>query len=164
MIAPEELMQMAIDKCRQGIAAGNTPFGCAIAQEDRVLAVSHNLVLTTIDITAHAEVTAIRIACQKASNIFLEGAIVATTCEPCPMCAAALHWARVDMVYFGATIQDAADADLNELKLSASKLIEIGGVRSNSCPICCVRGAEAYLISGKTHRASEATRYHAVPL
>jgi len=127
MIAPEELMQMAVDKCRQGIAAGNSPFGCAIAQGDRVLAVSHNVVLATIDITAHAEVTAIRVACQQADNIFLEGAIVATTCEPCPMCAAALHWARVDTVYFGATIEDAADAGFNELHLSASKLLEMGG-------------------------------------
>jgi tRNA(Arg) A34 adenosine deaminase TadA len=127
MIAPEELMQMAVDKCRQGIAAGNSPFGCAIAQGDRVLAVSHNVVLATIDITAHAEVTAIRVACQQADNIFLEGAIVATTCEPCPMCAAALHWARVDTVYFGATIDDAAEAGFNELHLSASKLLEMGG-------------------------------------
>jgi tRNA(Arg) A34 adenosine deaminase TadA len=127
MIAPEELMRMAVDKCRQGIAAGNSPFGCAIAQGNRVLAVSHNVVLATTDITAHAEVTAIRAACQQAGSIFLEGAIVATTCEPCPMCTAALHWARVDTVYYGATIADAADAGFNELHLSASKLLELGG-------------------------------------
>jgi tRNA(Arg) A34 adenosine deaminase TadA len=126
MIAPEELMQMAIDKCRQGIAAGNSPFGCAIAQGNQVLAVSHNIVLATIDITAHAEVTAIRAACQQAGDIFLAGAIVATTCEPCPMCAAALHWAGVDTIYFGATIQDAADAGFNELHLSAAALLEMG--------------------------------------
>ncbi|HEX4146085.1 MAG TPA: nucleoside deaminase [Pirellulales bacterium] len=127
MIAPEELMRMAVEKCRQGIAAGNSPFGCAIAQGDRVLAVSHNVVLATTDITAHAEVTAIREACRAAGNIFLEGAIVATTCEPCPMCAAALHWARVDTVYFGATIDDADDAGFNELHLPASKVLELGG-------------------------------------
>lgn len=127
MIAPEELMQMAVDKCREGIASGNSPFGCAIAQGDQVLAVSHNIVLATIDITAHAEVTALRVACQKIGNIFLEGATVATTCEPCPMCTAALHWARVDTVYFGATIRDATDAGFNELSLSASKLLAMGG-------------------------------------
>jgi guanine deaminase len=127
MISPEELMQLAIDKCRQGIAAGNSPFGCAIAQGDRLLAVSHNIVLATIDITAHAEVTAIRAACQQLGNIFLEGSIVATTCEPCAMCAAALHWARVDTIYFGATIADATKAGFNELSVPARTLIELGG-------------------------------------
>jgi len=126
MISPEELMRLAIGKCRQGIAVGNSPFGCAIAQGDRVLAISHNVVLATTDITAHAEVTAIRAACREIGDIFLEGAIVATTCEPCPMCAAALHWARVDTVYFGATVQDAADAGFNELRLAASTLYELG--------------------------------------
>jgi guanine deaminase len=127
MISPEELMRMAIEKCRQGIAAGNSPFGCAIALGDQVLAVSHNVVFATTDITAHAEVTAIREACQEARSILLEGAIVATTCEPCPMCTAALHWARVETVYYGATISDATEAGFNELHLAAGKLLEIGG-------------------------------------
>jgi tRNA(Arg) A34 adenosine deaminase TadA len=127
MITPEELMQMAIDKCREGVAAGNSPFGCAIARAGQVLAVSHNVVLATIDITAHAEVTAIRAACHQADNIFLEGAVVATTCEPCPMCTAALHWARVETVYFGATIEDATDAGFNELSVPAEQLLRLGG-------------------------------------
>lgn len=127
MIAPEELMDMAIEKCRQGIAAGNSPFGCAIAIGARVIAVSHNIVLATTDITAHAEVTAIRVGCQEVRDIFLGGAMVATTCEPCPMCAAALHWARVETVYYGASIQDAAEAGFNELQLPASELLSKGG-------------------------------------
>jgi guanine deaminase len=127
MISPEELMQLAIDKCRQGIAAGNSPFGCAIARGDRVLAVAHNLVLATIDITAHAEVVAIRAACHETDSIFLEGAIVATTCEPCPMCAAALHWARVDTTYYGAMIEDATAVGFNELHMPADKLLALGG-------------------------------------
>jgi guanine deaminase len=126
MISPEELMRMAIQKCRQGIAAGNSPFGCAIAQGERILAISHNVVLATVDITAHAEVTAIRAACKEIGNIFLEGAIVATTCEPCPMCAAALHWARVEAVYFGASVEDAANAGFNELRMSAQHVIDTG--------------------------------------
>jgi tRNA(Arg) A34 adenosine deaminase TadA len=83
-------------------------------------------VLTT-DITAHAEVNAIREACRTVDDIFLEGAIVATTCEPCPMCMAALHWARVDTVYFGATIADANAAGFNELQLPAAELLRLGG-------------------------------------
>ena len=92
-----------------------------------MLAVCHNVVLATTDITAHAEVTAIRAACRETGSILLEGAIVATTCEPCPMCAAALHWARVDTVYFGATIDDATEAGFNELHLPAAQLLQLGG-------------------------------------
>ncbi|MEM7290691.1 MAG: nucleoside deaminase [Pseudomonadota bacterium] len=100
-------MQLAIDKTREGIARGQSPFGCAIARDGVVIAVAHNTVLETTDITAHAEVNALRQACREVEDIHLAGAVVATTCEPCPMCMAALHWARVDTVYFGATIDDA---------------------------------------------------------
>jgi tRNA(Arg) A34 adenosine deaminase TadA len=127
MIDPRQLMQVAIEKCREGIVAGQAPFGCAIAQDDRVLAVAHNQVLAATDITAHAEITALRLACRVAGSILLDGAMVATTCEPCPMCMAALHWARVDTVYFGASIDDAAEAGFSELKLGADRLLRLGG-------------------------------------
>jgi guanine deaminase len=123
---PSELMQLAIEKCREGIAAGQSPFGCAIARDNTVLSCSHNTVVKTTDITAHAEVNAIREACTAIGDIFLGGSIVATTCEPCPMCMSALHWARVDTVYYGATIADADDAGFNELDLPAAKLLELG--------------------------------------
>lgn len=124
---PEALMQLAVDKCRDGLSKGQSPFGCAIAQGDTVIACSHNTVALTTDITAHAEVNAIREGCQTIDSIFLEGAVVATTCEPCPMCMAALHWARVETVYYGASIADAADAGFNELQLPATELLRIGG-------------------------------------
>jgi tRNA(Arg) A34 adenosine deaminase TadA len=119
-------MRLAIEKCRQGIAAGQSPFGCAIARDGSVLSCSHNTVVLTTDITAHAEVNAIREACRAAGDIFLEGSIVATTCEPCPMCMSALHWARVETVYYGATIADADTAGFNELQLPAEELLRIG--------------------------------------
>jgi len=125
-ITPEGLMEVAIAKAREGVAAGQTPFGCAIAREGRVIASAHNRVLATTDITAHAEVNALREGCRAARNIFLEGAMVATTCEPCPMCMAALHWARVETVYYGATIADAAASGFNELTLSAAELLRQG--------------------------------------
>jgi guanine deaminase len=121
-----DLMQLAIDKASEGIQNGQSPFGCAIARDGKLIACSHNTVLLDTDITAHAEVNAIRVGCQNVHDIFLEGAIVATTCEPCPMCMAALHWARVETVYFGATIADADDAGFNELQLPASQLLELG--------------------------------------
>ena len=88
---------------------------------------SHNTVLADCDITAHAEVNAVRAACRSAQQIHLDGCLVATTCEPCPMCMAALHWAQVKVVYFGATVADAQAAGFNELQLPASELLRLGG-------------------------------------
>ena len=127
MISPEDLMRLAIERCREGLARGQSPFGCAIAIGDRVISNEHNTVVLTTDITAHAEVNAIRAANRAIQNIFLEGAVVATTCEPCPMCMAALHWARVDTVYYGATIADAELGGFNELQLPAAELLRQGG-------------------------------------
>src|SRR3954465_9709870 len=123
---PSELMRLAIDKCRQGLALGQSPFGCAIARDGEILSCSHNTVVLTTDITAHAEVNAIREACRKKGDIFLDGAIVATTCEPCPMCMAALHWARVGRLYYGATIGDADTAGFNFFQLPAADLLRLG--------------------------------------
>jgi tRNA(Arg) A34 adenosine deaminase TadA len=127
MIDPAELMQMAIETCRTGIAQGQSPVGCAIAIGDRVVARAHNTVISSTDITAHAEVNAIRVGCKTVEKIFLTDAVVATTCEPCPMCMAALHWARVGTVYYGATIADADTSGFNELQLPAAELLRIGG-------------------------------------
>ena len=127
MISPEDLMRLAIERCREGLARGQSPFGCAIAIGDCIVASEHNTVVLTTDITAHAEVNAIRAGNRALKNIFLEGAVVATTCEPCPMCMAALHWARVDTVYYGATIADAESAGFNELQLPAAELLRQGG-------------------------------------
>jgi tRNA(Arg) A34 adenosine deaminase TadA len=126
MVDPETLMRLAIDKARAGIAAGQSPFGCAISLHDQVVAVAHNTVWQTTDITAHAEINALRQACGTVGEILLKGAAVATTCEPCPMCLAALHWARVGTVYYGATIADAQDAGFNELQLPAAELVRLG--------------------------------------
>jgi len=123
----ERLMRLAIDKAREGIAAGQTPFGCAIALVEDVIAVAHNSVWATTDITAHAEIMALRQACAGTRQVHLPGAIVATTCEPCPMCMAALHWARVDTVYYGARIADATAAGFNELHISAADVVRQGG-------------------------------------
>ena len=123
----DKLMQLAIDKAREGIARGQSPFGCAIALDGKLVACTHNTVMLTTDITAHAEVNALRAACGSTGRIHLEGALVATTCEPCPMCMAALHWARVADVHYGAAIADAAAAGFNELSLAAADLCRLGG-------------------------------------
>ena len=127
MLAPDRLMTLAIEAARRGIQAGQSPFGCAIASGEAVVAVAHNQVLQTTDITCHAEINALRQACRATGRIHFDGFAVATTCEPCPMCMAALHWARVGVVYYGASIGDAAAAGFNELRLSAADLLRLGG-------------------------------------
>lgn len=120
------LMEAAIEKAKQGMANGQSPFGCAISINGKIIAVNHNSVVRDTDITAHAEINAIRQACKQIDNIFLSDAVVASTCEPCPMCMAALHWARVKEVYFGASISDAEQAGFNELQLPAADIIKQG--------------------------------------
>ena len=127
MSIADDLMRLAIDAARQGMQRGQSPFGCAISLQGKIVSVAHNHVLISTDITAHAEVTALREACQKTGRIHLEGALVASTCEPCPMCMSALHWARVERVYFGASIDDAKDIGFNELRVPAAELLTIGG-------------------------------------
>ncbi len=149
----DELMRLAIDKVREGFAVGQSPFGCAIAIGDRVLAVEHNLVRLTTDVTAHAEVNALRTACRESGGIHLDGAVVATTCEPCPMCMSALHWARVETVYFGASIADATLAGFNELAIPASEIVRLGGsrvkVQGGVLQDECAALFEEWLASGK---------------
>jgi len=127
MIDPVELMELAVEAARRGIADGQSPFGCAIALDETVLAVSHNTVVSSTDITAHAEINALRTACKAANRVHLDDCLVATTCEPCPMCMAALHWARVGTVMFGASIADAELAGFNELRVPAAEVLKIGG-------------------------------------
>ena len=156
---PSELMRLAIEKCRQGIAAGQSPFGCAIARDGKLLSCSHNTVVLTTDITAHAEVNAIREACRAVGDIFLDGAIVATTCEPCPMCMAALHWARVDTVYYGATIADADDGRLQRAAAAGRRAAAARRQQAEAgAAACCRKNASNCLPSGRRIRTRKCIR------
>jgi tRNA(Arg) A34 adenosine deaminase TadA len=84
------------------------PFGCVIVRQGQVIARGNNRVTSTNDPTAHAEVTAIREACQKLGTFQLNDCELYTSCEPCPMCLAAIYWARIPEVYYGNTRADAA--------------------------------------------------------
>ncbi len=120
------MMKRAIEKTRQGIQLGQTPFGCAIVKDGEVVAEAHNTVWLTCDPTAHAEVNAIRLAAKNLNTIDLSGCTLYTTCEPCPMCLTAIHWAKVDVLYFGATIADAEAAGFSELTISARDMVAQG--------------------------------------
>ncbi len=120
-------MRLAIEKTRAGIAAGQTPFGAVIVRGGEVVVAAHNCVWATTDPTAHAEITAIRAAARELNSIDLSGCTMYTTTEPCPMCLAAIHWAKLDRVLYGATIADAAAAGFHELRVPASMMVEVGG-------------------------------------
>src|SRR4051794_15872306 len=110
----EEYMRLAIAKTREGIAAGQSPFGAVIVRDGKVVAATHNTVWLTTDPTAHAEVNCIRAAASVLKTIALEGCTLYSTTEPCPMCLSAIHWAKIERVVFGATIEDAATAGFAE--------------------------------------------------
>lgn len=137
----DRFMRMAIDKAMDGIANGQTPFGACIVRNGEVVSVAHNIVWQTTDISAHAEINAIRQACQRLNTVDLTGSVIYSTCEPCPMCFSACHWARISRIYYGATIEDARLAGFNELsianikmkKLAASGVEVVGGVLREQC-------------------------------
>jgi len=127
LLDDEKYMRLAIDVTKEGIAKGQTPFGSVIVKDGKVIASSHNQVWMDTDITAHAEVTAIRNACKTLNDIDLTGATIYSTCEPCPMCFSASHWARLDRIVYGATIEDAAKAGFHELSIHNDVMKEVGG-------------------------------------
>ncbi|MFH2146036.1 MAG: nucleoside deaminase [Candidatus Omnitrophota bacterium] len=129
-----KFMRLTIEKAKEGIGKGQTPFAATIVKGDTVLSCVHNIVWQTQDITAHAEINAIRTACKKLKSIDLSGCVIYSTCEPCPMCFSACHWARISRVIFGANIADAKVAGFNELLISnlnmhslAKSAIEVTG-------------------------------------
>ena len=120
-------MRLAIGKAREGIRKGQTPFGACIVKDGTMISCEHNVVWRTTDSTAHAEVHAIRRACAVLGTIDLSGCVIYSTCEPCPMCFAAIHWAKISAIYFGARIQDAAAAGFSELTISNEQMKSLGG-------------------------------------
>lgn len=133
-IPEERYMRMAIEKCRKGILKGQSPFGACIVKDGQVIALEHNVVWETTDITAHAEVTAIRAACRNIDDIDLTDTVIYSTTEPCPMCFSASHWARIGTIVYGASIADAAKAGFNELQVSNHDLKRIGGTSVTIVP------------------------------
>ena len=98
----EGFMREAIAEARAGAGEGNLAVGSVIVRGGEILARGHNEVISGSDPTAHAEVMAVRHAARTLKTPLLSGATLYTTLEPCPMCAAALAWARVDRVVIGA--------------------------------------------------------------
>jgi tRNA(Arg) A34 adenosine deaminase TadA len=108
-------MARAIQLSIEGVHSGHGgPFGAVIVKDDKIIAEGVNRVTSTNDPTAHAEVVAIRFACQQLGAFELKGCELYTSCEPCPMCLGAIYWARLDRIYFANTAEDAAQIGFDD--------------------------------------------------
>jgi guanine deaminase len=111
----QRYLTRAIELSREHMDEGaGGPFGAVIVRDGKVLAEGWNQVTSAKDPTAHAEVTAIRRACEAIGDHSLEGATLYTSCEPCPMCLASAYWARVGRIVYANTRQDAAEIGFDD--------------------------------------------------
>jgi len=110
-----KFMKIAISLAVENIRSGKGgPFGAVIVKDGKVIARGANLVTSTNDPTAHAEIVAIREACRALDSFQLEGCDLYASCEPCPMCLGAIYWARPDRLYFAASKEDASTAGFDD--------------------------------------------------
>lgn len=137
-----DFMKLAIQLATENVTSGQGgPFGAVIVKDGVVLATGVNRVTATNDPTAHAEVTAIRNACDKLNSFQLTDCEVYTSCEPCPMCLAAIYWARCKAIYYGNRAQEAARIGFDDSYLydELKKPME-----ARSLPIHRLLGEEAW--------------------
>jgi tRNA(Arg) A34 adenosine deaminase TadA len=107
----KEAIALSENNVKKGLGG---PFGAVIVKDGEIIAKSANLVTTTNDPTAHAEVSTIRLACTALETFNLEGCVIYTSCEPCPMCLGAIYWARLDKMYYANTKTDAANIGFDD--------------------------------------------------
>ena len=137
-------MHEAITLSRRGLLHNEGgPFGCVIVQDDKIVGRGNNRVTSSNDPTAHAEVVAIRDACQHLGTFQLEGCEIYTSCEPCPMCLGAIYWARPKIVYFANSRKDAADIGFDDSMIYDEMTTEL---EKRKIPIIPLRLEEALQI------------------
>jgi guanine deaminase len=125
-------VELARTKMRENCGG---PFGVVIVKDNEIIAEGWNQVTSTNDPTAHAEIMAIRNACRKLNSFWLEGCDMYTSGEPCPMCMAAILWARIDHVYYAGSIKDAAKLGFDDSYFydQLNKLIEKRDIAMKQC-------------------------------
>lgn len=109
-----QFMELAAKLSEENVDNGGGPFGAVIVKDGEIIATGVNRVTSNNDPTAHAEVSAIRSACQKLQDFRLTDCIVYSSCEPCPMCLSALYWAGVKKIFYGNTKDDAAAINFSD--------------------------------------------------
>ena len=107
-------MMKAIELSIKSVNNGTGPFGAVIVKDDQIISEGFNTVTSTNDPTSHAEIVAIRLACKSLNNFSLENCDLYTTCEPCPMCLAAIYWSHINKIYYANTRNDAQKIDFSD--------------------------------------------------
>ncbi|MGW2378304.1 nucleoside deaminase [Kitasatospora sp. NPDC001683] len=107
-------MHEAIRLATESVTNGGGPFGALVVEDGEIIAFGNNQVTATLDPTAHAEVSAMRSACKQLGTFSLEGCVLVTSCEPCPMCLSSALWARVGRIVYCADRHDAAVAGFDD--------------------------------------------------
>jgi guanine deaminase len=128
-------LELAIQEAITSVTAGGGPFGALVVRDCSVLSRGTNRVTLDNDPTAHAEIIAIRAAARARSTHQLNGCILYCSCEPCPMCLAAILWSHLDAVYFAADRHDAAAADFDDARIYAAIAGAGGAVPTQSVHI-----------------------------
>ena len=132
----QEFMQEAISLSWKNLEAGEGgPFGAVIVKDSQIIAKAYNQVVSTNDPTAHAEIVAIRQACQTLNTFQLEGCLLYTSCEPCPMCLGAIYWSRLDRIYYANTKADAAQCGFDDRLIYEEIDLPIGARRLAMIPL-----------------------------
>ncbi len=110
-----KFMRRAIELAQLGMDSGvGGPFGAIVVKDGEIIGEGSNQVTSTNDPTAHAEIVAVRNACERLGSFQLDGCVVYTSCEPCPMCLGAIYWARPEKIFFGCTREDAANVGFDD--------------------------------------------------
>ncbi len=110
-----KFLERAIELSKMGMQSGKGgPFGCVVVLGDDIIGEGNNMVTSSNDPTAHAEVVAIRNACEKLGNYQLTDCEIFTSCEPCPMCLGAIYWARPERVVYANTREEAAEIEFDD--------------------------------------------------
>lgn len=117
--ADKNFLNRAIQLACQSIDGDGGPFGAVIVNNNQIIGEGHNQVTIINDPTAHAEIMAIRNACSNIQNFDLSGCTIYASCEPCPMCMAAIYWARISRVVYAASGDDAARAGFDDALIAS---------------------------------------------
>ena len=114
MTLKNNFMLKAIELSVSSTNNAGGPFGCVIVKDNKIIAEGSNKVTSSNDPTAHAEIVAIRDACQKLNTFNLSGSDLYSSCEPCPMCLSAIYWSHIDNIFYANTRDDAKKINFDD--------------------------------------------------
>lgn len=157
MTREEKFMQEAIALSQSGIINNEGgPFGCVIVKDDEIIGRGNNKVISDNDPTAHAEIVAIRNACKHMQSFQLEDCEVYASCEPCPMCLAAIYWARAKAIYYANNRRDAMRIGFDDAMIYDEIGVELN---KRKIPLIALNNKEALKIFEEWKNKSDKTLY-----